>query len=135
MQSKQRATDTTTHFSGPKKRIKSADGIGGSFTKQEVKLQDTPLFFPEGFEKLFLAIYFVSLPYILGLLFLFFYIAEGKFEVFVSVNKESPFIMTWAIGYEMLATLIILWIIKSAIAFTRYNAQKNFQRKNFQQFR
>jgi len=135
MQSKQQSSSTSTHFSGPKKRIRSADGIGGSFTKQEVKLQDTPLFFPEGFEKVFLAIYFVSLPYILGLLFLFFYIAEGKFDVFVAVNKQSPFLMTWAIGYEVLATLIILWIIKSAITFTRYNAQKNFQRRNLQKFR
>ena len=123
MQNDQHLSGATTHFSHPKKRIKSAEGIGGSFTKQEVKLQDTPLFFPEGFESIFLAIYFVSLPYVLGLLFLFFYIAEGKFEVFVSVNKESPFIMTWAIGYEILATLIILWIIKSAIAFTRNNAR------------
>jgi len=123
MQSKQRSSNTTTRFSGPKKRIRSAEGIGGSFTKQEVKLQDTPLFFPEGFEKIFLAVYFVSLPYILGLLFLFFYIAEGKFEVFVSVNKESPFIMTWAIGYEILAVLIILWIIKSAISFTKNNSR------------
>ena len=129
MQNKQRSSSTATHFSRPQKRIKSAEGIGGSFTKQEVKLQDTPLFFPEGFEKIFLAVYFVSLPYILGLLFLFFYIAEGKFEVFVSVNKESPFIMTWAIGYEILATLIILWIIKSAINFTRNNARhKNLNR-------
>jgi len=111
--------------------MKSADGIGGSFAKQEITLQDTPLFFPEGFENIFLAIYFVSLPYVLGLLFLFFYIADGKFDVFVSVNKESPFIMTWAMGYEILATLIILWIVKSAISFTKNNTQK----KNFHKLR
>ncbi|WP_050748044.1 hypothetical protein [Sulfurovum sp. NBC37-1] len=124
MENREHSSNGATHFSHPQKRIKSADGIGGSFTKKEVKLQDTPLFFPEGFEKVFLAIYFVSLPYILGLLFLFFYIADGKFDVFVSVNSESPFIMTWAIGYEILATLIILWIIKSAISFTHRNTKK-----------
>jgi len=131
MQNRQNSSGTITHFSHPNKRIKSADGIGGSFAKQEVKLQDTPLFFPEGFENIFLAIYFVSLPYVLGLLFLFFYIADGKFDVFVSVNKESPFIMTWAMGYEILATLIILWIVKSAISFTKNNTQK----KNFHKLR
>ena len=115
--------NTSTHFSHPEKRIRSADGIGSSFTKQEVTLNDTPLFFPEGFEKIFLAIYFVSLPYILGLLFLFFYISEGKFKVFLAVNQDSPFLMTWAIGYEILATLIILWIVKSAISFTRNNSR------------
>jgi hypothetical protein len=122
MEDRERSVNTTTHFSRPEKRIQTADGIGNSFTKQEVHLNDTPLFFPAGFEKIFLAIYFVSLPYILGLLFLFFYIAEGKFEVFLAVNQDSPFLMTWAIGYEILATLIILWIIKSAIGFTKNNA-------------
>jgi len=125
MENKRRSTGAATHFSRPEKRIQSADGIGSSFTKQEVHLNDTPLFFPAGFEKIFLAIYFVSLPYILGLLFLFFYISEGKFEVFLAVNQDSPFLMTWAIGYEILATLIILWIIKSAISFTRDNSRRS----------
>ena len=124
MENKRRSSGGVTHFSRPEKRIQSADGIGSSFTKQEVSLQDTPLFFPAGLEKIFLAIYFISLPYTLGLLFLFFYIAEGKFEVFLAVNQDSPFLMTWAIGYEILATLIILWIIKSAISFTKQNSQK-----------
>ncbi len=125
MQNNQHSGRNTTHFSHPEKRIHSAQGIGNSFTKQEVKLNDTPLFFPEGFEKIFLAIYFVSLPYILGLLFLFFYIADGKFKVFLAVNQDSPFLMTWAIGYEMLAVLVILWIVKTAISFTKQNAKHN----------
>jgi len=129
MESKRRSNGASIHFSRPEKRIRSADGIGNSFTKQEVHLNDTPLFFPAEFEKIFLAIYFISLPYILGLLFLFFYIAEGKFKVFLAVNRDSPFLMTWAIGYEILATLIILWIIKSTIGFTRENARKKHLHK------
>jgi len=43
-----------------------------SYTQQRVDLTKTPiLFFPEGKEMLFLGIYFVTLPYITGLLFLF----------------------------------------------------------------
>lgn len=87
------------------------------FSKQEVDLAQTLLFFPEGFEKIFLAIYFVTLPYIAGLLFLFFYVAEGKPELFLSLNKESSFILTWAIGYEIIAGLILLWVIKMALGF------------------
>lgn len=87
------------------------------FSEQEVDLSETPLFFPEGYEKLFLAIYFVSLPYIAGLLFQFFYIADGKKELFLSLNEQSSFILTWAIGYEIIATLILLYIIKMAISF------------------
>jgi hypothetical protein len=102
-----------------------------SFSQQEVNLQNVPLFFVEGFEKLFLAIYFISLPYIAGLFFLFFHIAKGKTEIFLSLNDESSFILTWAIGYEIIATLILLYIAKSAVSFTMNNhkrGKKHFQR-------
>jgi hypothetical protein len=94
-----------------------------SFAQQNVNLSKTPLFFPLGLEKVFLAIYFVTLPYIFGLVFLFFYVAKGQIELFLAVNQNSSFILTWAIGYEILAVLIILYIIKSAIAFSAKNMQ------------
>ena len=92
-----------------------------NFGQKKVNLSETPLFFPQGFEKVFLAVYFVVLPYIAGLLFLFFYVAEGKTELFLSLNDDSSFILTWAIGYEIIATLAILYIIKSAISFSAKN--------------
>ena len=98
------------------------------FSQQDVDLENTPLFFPDGFEKLFIAIYFVSLPYIAGLLFLFFYVAEGKAELFLSLNEESSFILTWAIGYEILAAIILLYIVKMAIGFAKENAVKGASR-------
>ena len=96
-----------------------------SFTRQEVDLTDSPLFFPQGFEKVFLGIYLVVLPYIAGLLFLFIYVAEGKTELFLSLNDDSSFILTWAIGYEIIATLAIILIIKSAISFSLKNSRKS----------
>ena len=101
-----------------------------SFAKQEVTFENTPLFFPEGFEKLFLLIYFITLPYIAGLLFLFFYVANGKKTLFLSLNDNSSFILTWAIGYEVIAVLILLWIVKSAISFSMNNSRKN-RKKTF----
>jgi len=102
------------------------------FAQQDVDLENTPLFFPDGFEKLFIAIYFVSLPYIAGLLFLFFYVADAKPELFLSLNEESSFILTWAIGYEILAAIVLLYIIKMATSFAKENAvkgaSKNFRR-------
>jgi len=95
-----------------------------TFGQKEVDLSETPLFFPQGFEKIFLAIYFIVLPYIAVLLFLFFYIAEAKTELFLSLNDDSSFILTWAIGYEIIATLLILLIIKSAISFSVENHRK-----------
>jgi len=99
-----------------------------SFTQQEVDLTETPLFFPAGFEKIFLAVYFITLPYIAGLLFLFFYVAEGKAELFLSLNDDSSFILTWAIGYEIIAGLLLLLIAKSAISFSIENSRKGRNR-------
>ena len=113
-------TSEHTKYASQKKRIKSSN----NFTQKEVKLSDTPLFFPEGFEKIFLAIYFISLPYIAGLLFLFFYVAEGKPELFASLSNNSSFILTWCIGYEVLAAIILLSIIKSAISFSLVKRNK-----------
>jgi len=99
------------------------------FTQKEITFDDTPLLFPAGMEKLFLIIYFTTLPYIAGLLFLFFYVGGGKTELFLSINQESSFILTWAIGYEILAAILLLSIIKSAISFSATSS--NGGRKSF----
>ena len=90
------------------------------FTQKEVDLTETPLFFPEGYEKIFLTIYFVTLPYIAGLLFLLFYVAKGSFELFLSLNEKQVFILTWAIGYEIIAALVMLWMVKMSISFSNH---------------
>jgi len=64
-------------------------------------------------------------------MFLFFYVAEGKPELFLSLNDESSFMLTWAIGYEIIAALIMLWIIKMALGFANDSRQpgvKQFRR-------
>jgi hypothetical protein len=99
------------------------------FTQKEVDLAETPLFFPEGYEKIFLAIYFVTLPYIAGLLFLFFYVAEGSIELFLSLNEDQAFLLTWAIGYEIIAALIMLWIIKMSISFANENRKSGLKKQ------
>ena len=97
------------------------------FSQQEVDLSKTPLFFPEGYETIFLLLYFISLPYIAGLMFQFFYISDSKVEVFLSLNEQSAFIFTWAIGYEIIATIILLFIMKMAIGFAKENANRSTQ--------
>ena len=113
-----------------KRRIRSRNNQGmynNSYMKKPVDLQKTPfLFFPPGKEMLFLGIYFLILPYIAGLLFLFFYVSEGEASVFgsITVNSDANFFLVWIIGYEILATIAILWIIKNAIFFSMQNAKK-----------
>jgi len=100
-----------------------------SFAQQEVDLQKTPfLFFPPGKEMLFLGIYFVTLPYIVGLIFLFFYISDGSASVFGNVSTDSNFFLVWIIGYELLAVFILVMIVKSAIMFTIRNSQQPARR-------
>jgi hypothetical protein len=101
-----------------------------SFAKQEIQLQNTPLFFPEGFEKIFLFIYATVLPYITGLIFTFVYLAKSDYDLFLSLNKETPVFLTWAIGYEILAALILIYVVKMAISFS-INASKKGPTKNF----
>ena len=99
-----------------------------NFGQQKITFEDTPLFFPVGMEKLFLIMYFILLPYIAGLIFLFFYVGEGKTELFLSLNEDSSFILTWAIGYEIIAILMILYIIKMAISYSLDNARRGTQK-------
>ncbi len=88
------------------------------YTQKDVTFQDTPLFFPQGLEHIFLTIYFMILPYIFGLIFLFFYIAQGDYNIFFALNDTNSYILTWAIGYEVIATFTILIIMKNAIVFS-----------------
>ena len=101
-----------------------------SFAQQEVDLKKTPfLFFPPGKEMLFLGIYFVTIPYIVGLVFLFFYVSNGKPSIFGSISTDTNFFMVWALGYEIVAAFILLMIVKSAITFSARNTQKSSKRK------
>jgi len=89
------------------------------FTQQEVTFSDAPLFFPEGFEKIFLIIYVIITPYIVGILFMAFYISWGNIKLFLSIYEKSIFVSTWAIGYEILAVITLLFIFKKSLLFTK----------------
>ena len=95
--------------------------LNTNFSQQEVDLQKTPLFFPEGFEMIFLGIYFIILPYIAGILFLFFSVAESSPDLFSSIYENSFFMLTWTIGYEILAAIILLYIVKMSLTFANEN--------------
>ncbi|SFV90194.1 hypothetical protein MNB_SV-4-277 [hydrothermal vent metagenome] len=86
------------------------------YMKKDVELGETPLlFFPKGKEMLFLFIYFLTLPYIVGLLFLFFYISNMQVSIFQAVGMDTSIFFVWMIGYEIIAVIVILNIIKNAI--------------------
>lgn len=108
----------------------AAKSANTSFTQQKIELEQAPFFFPPGYENIFLSIYFLTLPYVLGLLFLFFYIAKANGELFLSISEKSSYLFTWAIGYEVFAVMFFIFIIKlfiDSIKVERLRTQLNPQ--------
>lgn len=73
---------------------------------------------PDGYEKLFLAIYFISIPYTVGLIFLFIFVARGHFENFMSLNLAMV-VAVWAIGYEIVGSIALLIIFYKMFRFNK----------------
>jgi hypothetical protein len=85
-----------------------------SFLKQEVDISSY-LFGSNELSLIVFIILFLSIPYTLGLFFVFVFISKFKFHVFMKLNYN--FSLFWAIGYEVLASILLLFIIKSALTF------------------
>jgi hypothetical protein len=85
---------------------------------KKIKLQNHVNFFPEGYEKIFLGIYLLILPYLTGILFLFFYVAGGHIDLFTSLYDKQNFLLNWCIGYEILAVITLFYIMISATLST-----------------
>ncbi len=95
-----------------------------TFGEQEVDFSSIfPL--PDGYEKLFLFIYFLTIPYVVGLIFLFIFVAKAHFESFMSLDL-AMLVAVWAIGYEIVGTLALVIIFYKMFKFNR--RQKTIQR-------
>jgi len=99
----------------PKKEKNSKRREKGSFSSQTVNLQDY-FFMPEGTEFFFYTFYFLTIPYITGAIFLFFAVAGGDFANFMLLDMAQAFVV-WAIGYEIVATVSLLWILSLYIRY------------------
>ena len=102
-----------------------------SFSQQKIEMEQAPFFFPPGYENIFLAIYFLTLPYIMGLIFLFFYIANANIDLFSSISAKSSYLFTWAIGYEVLAAMFFLFILKLFFASIKSDRQQGQFKQKF----
>jgi hypothetical protein len=88
-----------------------------SFLSQEIHLSDH-LNLSENTTNTLLFSAFLLLPYIIGILFIFLIIARANLSTFQEIHINQYFIY-WAIGYEVLASILMLVIIKSAIGFKK----------------
>jgi hypothetical protein len=69
-------------------------------------------FLPDGNEDITILTLFTLLPYITGIIFAFIVIAGGSITRLISLGKYHSFPLLWAIGYEILAFVILVWILK-----------------------
>jgi len=88
-----------------------------NFLSHKVHLSDF-INLPEGTLNILVFIAFVLIPYLTGIAFIFLLIANANFDTFKNININiNDYLIYWTIGYELLAILFILLIIKSAINF------------------
>jgi hypothetical protein len=86
-----------------------------SFSSQKVDFQDY-VFAPDGYEGIFYTLYFLMIPYIVGAVFLFFFVAGADYDNFMLL-EFSAFFIVWMMGYEIVAALLLISIF---ISFLRY---------------
>ncbi|MDQ7044752.1 MAG: hypothetical protein Q9M32_02400 [Sulfurimonas sp.] len=82
--------------------------IKKDFASQDVDFTKY-LIVPKGYEGIAYTLYILIIPYIVGLTFLFFYVAHGAYESF-SLLDLSSFMIIWAIGYEITGAIILTFI-------------------------
>ncbi|MDD5399943.1 MAG: hypothetical protein PHQ93_02005 [Sulfurimonas sp.] len=82
-----------------------------SFSSQEVEFSNY-LLAPNGYEGIFYTIYFLTIPYAVGTVFLFFFIADASYGNFKLLDMSS-FLIVWLMGYEIVATLLLIAIFLS----------------------
>jgi hypothetical protein len=96
-----------------------------TFLGQSISLSDY-IFLPKGLEFPLLIIYFSLIPYGMGLLILFLFVADQNMGSFLKFDIFTV-IPVWSIGYEATAAFIMAFIIKSAVTF-KYRKEKDIKK-------
>lgn len=94
-----------------------------SFFSQKVDINRL-LNLSEGTMNLILFIAFLVIPYTVGIAFIFVVIAKASLDTFKDIHTNE-YALYWAIGYEVIALIIILLVIKSAIRFHSLQKKSN----------
>ena len=88
-----------------------------SFAQKEIDVKSYVIA-PEGYEAFMFALYFATIPYFMGLLFLYLFVAKASFIHFLNFKISSVFII-WMIGYEVVAAV--------SLALITYSFAKSFK--------
>ncbi len=103
-----RQSETRVHQAKP---VRAKQKVNDSFGSQQVDLKNYVLS-PEGWEGVMFTIYFLVVPYLIGVLFLFLFVAGSDIDNFLILDITAFFVL-WAIGYEIVATLLMLGLLLS----------------------
>ena len=86
-----------------------------SFFQRKVLLSDY-INLPDGVQEVVFFLLFLVIPYIVGIVVIFFLIAKASLKTYRLLHMDSYF-LSWTIGYEVLGLLILLLIAKMALTF------------------
>ena len=91
------------------REVKKKETKAKSFASKKVELKDfAPV--PEGWEYFMYVFYVVAIPYGLGALFLFLFVAGASVSNFMLLNMNA-FPIVWLIGYEITSVVMLCWIL------------------------
>lgn len=111
-----------------KESISRREAQEEGFLGQEIDYRKF-IFAPEGYESFMISLYLLTLPYLVGLSFLFLFIARSSYEYFLEFNLTSYFVI-WAIGYEVSAVLLMGIIILAWLNYHHNRHSRELGRKN-----
>ena len=97
--------------------LKDSQKESNNFFSQNIILSDY-IYLPESLQRFFLLTIFILIPYILGILIMFTFIESEKFKELTTLTFDL-YMLTWTIGYETIAFILLLLIIKSALTFRK----------------
>ena len=97
------------------KREKQHKKESTSFGKQEIHLSGFPLV-PAGYESVAYFLYALFLPYTVGYLFLYIILKGVSFSRNPFFSNDN-FMIVWMAGYEVIAVLSLLWILKLFLTY------------------
>ena len=86
-----------------------------SFLQHKVALSDY-INLPDGVQELLFLLLFLVIPYVVGIVVIFFLVAKASLESYRLLNMDSYFLL-WTIGYEVLGLLLLLLLTKMALTF------------------
>lgn len=100
-----------------KKQIKYIEVNSKSFFSKKITLNEQTSL-PESFQKLLVLSIFILLPYLFGLIVMTIIMGFDIFKEYTTYNFDL-FMLAWTIGYETIASILLLLIIKSAIFYRK----------------